>query len=118
MMRTGFALALALILSPAIGLADTHGATKFRVTGLNPTEVLNMRVGPGYRYAIADTLPHDARNLASEVCVPTFTEAQLKTLNPLKRNGIENAPRWCLMRHEDGSRGWVIMRFVTEDGLN
>ena len=110
-------LALALLLLPSAALGDAGGPDAYKVVGLNPTEVLNMRIGPSFDYDIAGTLPPDARHLAWEVCVPTLSDGQFQALQPSERAKIAGLPRWCLLRREDGLRGWVNARFLSEDSL-
>ena len=59
-------LALATLAAAALAnsaLATADGPDAWRVTGVSPGDVLNVRVGPGTEYFAITALPHDARGL-------------------------------------------------------
>lgn len=112
MIRAVVALA---VLLPGAGLADADGPDAFRVTGVAVGDTLNMRIGPGVDYAIAGTLPHDARHLPWEVCVPTVTDGQYFAMTDAEQAALKALPRWCLVHPEGVPRAWVNARFLSED---
>ena len=84
-------LAASIAAEPAGATAD--GPVIFRVVDVTSWDVLNMRAGPGTRYRIVDTIPHDG-------------------------SGIENLAagvgNWMRVRYA-GRIGWVNSRYLTAD---
>lgn len=90
------ALGLATLVMAGPALATADGPDFYRVVGVAPYDVLNMRAGPAVSYAVVHRIPPDGRgieNLAS--CVGN----------------------WCQVRF-DGVIGWVNRRYLAEDGYD
>ncbi|MGV0908506.1 hypothetical protein [Martelella sp. FOR1707] len=64
------AAAFALLASVAQAEIDGSGPDAWRVTGVAPNDVLNVRMGPGTDYPVIATLAHDQRELQQITCVP------------------------------------------------
>lgn len=93
---------------------DGHGPDAWRVVGVAPDDVLNMRMGPGTEYLVIDRLAPDARGLEQITCVPLLIPSVYHKLS--EAQGDDLPQRWCLMRSADLSRaGWVSARFLMED---
>ncbi len=93
---------------------DGHGPDAWRVTGVAGDDVLNMRMGPGTRYLVIDSLAPTARGLEQITCVPLLTPMIRHKLTDAQRADLPQ--RWCLMRTSDFRKaGWVAQRFITED---
>lgn len=96
--------------------ATADGPDAWRVTGVAPNDVLNVRVGPGTEYLVIDRLPHDARGIQVDVCVPTVTREQFFALPPQTQQALNGYSAWCLVLWQGSQRGWVNRRYLTEDG--
>ncbi|AHM04126.1 hypothetical protein roselon_01760 [Roseibacterium elongatum DSM 19469] len=115
-MRRLFATLLAVItLAPQTGHATADGPDAWRVTGVASDDVLNVRVGPGTAYFVIDALPHDARGVQMDICVPTVTRDQYFALGPADQAALNAYTPWCLVEWQGVQRGWVNRRFLTED---
>jgi uncharacterized protein YraI len=92
---------------------DGHGPDAWQVTGVASDDWLNLRMGPGARYAIIGSFPARATGLTMTTCVPFMTEGQGITLSQAERDLLDLPPRWCLM--SDGrTHGWAAARFLME----
>lgn len=92
---------------------DGHGPDAWQVTGIAPDDWLNLRMGPGTRYAIIGSFPARATGLTMTTCVPFMTEGQGIMLSQAERDLLDLPPRWCLM--SDGrTHGWAAGRFLME----
>lgn len=108
--------AMALAAPAARAEIDGHGPDAWRVTGVAADDVLNMRMGPGTRYLVIDSLPPNARGLQLVTCVPLLIPSIYYRLTEAQRADLPQ--RWCLMRTGDFIKaGWVAQRFLMEDGL-
>lgn len=111
---TGAALAFALVTPAAMADIDGHGPDAWRVVGVAPNDVLNVRMGPGTNYPVIEKFAHDERKLQQITCVPYHTLADYSALTEAQRKALP--PRWCLMRDAEMIRaGWVAQRFITPD---
>ena len=108
------AIACATLAAPLRAEIDGHGPDAWRVTGVAADDVLNMRMGPGTRYLVIDSLPPNARGLQQVTCVPLLIPSIYHKLTEAQRNALPQ--RWCLMRTGDFAKaGWVAQRFLMED---
>ncbi len=95
--------------------ATADGPDAWRVHNVASYDVLNARVGPGTNYFVIDALPHNARGVQIEYCVPTVTQQQFFALSGQQQQQLETYPNWCLVFWNGVQRGWVNRRFLTED---
>lgn len=94
--------------------AEADGPDAWRVTGVAPHDVLNMRMGPGTGYMVIGSLGPYARGLKSITCVPLLSMQIWDGLSEAQRAALPS--RWCLVQHpESGQSGWIAGRFMTED---
>lgn len=110
---TILAAILAAVLPAAPALAEATGPDAWRVRGVAPGDVLNVRMGPGTDYPTIGAFAPDARHLRAETCVPLSTFAQHQALTAAERRALP--PRWCLVDGGQAGRGWVAQRFLAED---
>lgn len=112
--RLTLVVSLIATLAPAAH-ATADGPDAWRVHNVASNDVLNARVGPGTNYFILDALPHNARGVQIEYCVPTVTQQQFFALSTQQQQQLETYPAWCLVFWNGVQRGWVNRRFLTED---
>jgi len=111
---TGAALALSLFMSASHAEIDGHGPDAWRVTGVAPNDVLNVRMGPSTSYPVIEAFAHDERGLEEITCVPFYSPAHFMAMTEAEIAALP--PRWCLMRSADMRKaGWVAQRFLTAD---
>lgn len=93
---------------------DGHGPDAWRVTGVAPNNVLDVRMGPGANYPVIETFVHDEKGLEEITCVPFYTMAHFSAMTEAELDALP--PRWCLMRSADMSKaGWVAQRYLIAD---
>ncbi|AQZ52992.1 hypothetical protein [Martelella mediterranea] len=108
------AAAFALLASVAQAEIDGSGPDAWRVTGVAPNDVLNVRMGPGAGYPVIATFAHDQRELQQITCVPFYTMAHFSAMTEAELDALP--PRWCLMRTADlATAGWVAQRYLIVD---
>ncbi len=96
--------------------AEADGPDAWRVTGVAPNDVLNMRMGPGTDYPVIGELAPDARHLVPTTCVPLHTMGQFMALGEAQKESLP--ARWCLVTEPASlQKGWVAQRFLAEDVL-
>ncbi len=114
-------IAAFVALVPLAAFAEADGPDAWRVIGVSPDDHLNARMGPGIEYPVLAALPHDARALQMQACVPTFPVGDAPVLSDEMRRLLD-APVWCLVswtptqNSPEFGRGWVNRRFLGEDG--
>lgn len=108
------AVALAFLASVTHAEIDGSGPDAWRVMGVAPNDVLNVRMGPGTNYPVIETFAHNERNLQQITCVPFYTMAHFSAMTEAELDALP--PRWCLMRTADLTKaGWVAQRFLIAD---
>lgn len=113
--RLGVAALVALCLAVPIAVAeDGHGPDRWRVTGVGPDDVLNIRSGPGARHDIVGRIPPDGRGLVNRGCRGGMTFEEFQEATPEERERARFR-RWCRIEWE-GIRGWVNGGYLREDG--
>ncbi len=112
--RLSLVVTILALLAPAAH-ATADGPDAWRVHNVASYDVLNVRVGPGTNYFQIDALPHNARGVQIEYCVPTVTQQQFFALTQAQQQQLNNYPTWCLIFWNGVQRGWVNRRFLTED---
>jgi hypothetical protein len=113
MRRFALAALFAALASPVLATAD--GPDAWRVIGVAPDDVLNVRVGPGTDYFVITALPHNARGLQVGTCTPTVTQAQYFALSPQMQQRLNGYSAWCVVIWGGQQLGWVNRRFLAED---
>ncbi|MDF3362752.1 hypothetical protein HLM50_16945 [Sulfitobacter sp. Ks41] len=104
------AIACATLAAPLRAEIDGHGPDAWRVTGVAADDVLSMRMGPGTRYLVIDSLPPNARGLEQVTCVPLLIPLIYHKLTEAQRNALP--PRWCLMRTGGIANLFAVRRLV------
>ncbi len=92
--------------------AEADGPDSWRVVDVAATDRLNVRMGPGVEYPILDALPHDARDLQLEICVPTVSRQQFFAMTEAEQAALTDFPRWCAVIVDGETLGWVNGRFL------
>ncbi|MEP1932278.1 MAG: hypothetical protein ABJN98_18920 [Roseibium sp.] len=99
--------------NPVHACAD--GPDFYQVANVAPTDVLNVRSGPGVKFGIVSQLSHDATNLQNVDQVPISCD-DLSHLNAFERQNFWTKIVW---RSEgDLIVGWVKTRFLSEQGYD
>jgi heat shock protein HslJ len=107
--RLAAVLALGLLAAgaPAPGgaRAEADGPDFYRVTGLEPGELLNIRAGPGLDQPRIGAIPYGTDGLANLGCEGGLSLAEWEQASEAERAaGLRT--RWCRIRHM-GIEGWV-----------
>jgi hypothetical protein len=106
------AIVLAALASGEAARAQAGGPDFYRVAGVAPGDVLNMRAEPNAGARRLAVIPADAANLRNLGCVGGLTFAQWeKASEQERRRG--RAARWCKVEWR-GQTGWVAGRYLAE----
>lgn len=97
---------------PAEATAD--GPDHYRVRGVSPGSVLNLRAEPSTAAPRIGRIPSDARCLRNLGCQGGLTLEEFTTLSAAaqKLRSLEN-PRWCKVEYRNAV-GWVAGRYLAE----
>jgi hypothetical protein len=113
----GGALAAALLLllirvGPAQAEAD--GPDFYRVTGVAPEDVLNIRAEPSPHAEKIGEIPPNANCVRNLGCQGGLTFEEYTTLTPEQQSAriVEN-PRWCRIEYQE-TTGWVAGLYLAE----
>ncbi len=98
--------------SPA--LAEASGPDFYRVTDVEATETLSLRIGPSPESAVIAELPHDADGLPNMGCRGGMTLQEWTEATDEERRASRDR-RWCLVGF-DRIIGWAPGRFLAEGG--
>lgn len=109
------ALAVGVLWSAASDLSfgEADGPDYWRVVGVRPGSVLNVRERPEPDSRKIGTLPHDATHLQNLGCQGEPSLEEWTAMSVKARLDAKTA-RWCKIRH-DGRDGWVAGRYLSED---
>jgi len=116
-MLRAFCIALGLLVSHTV-YAETNNQNSWYVTGVASNDTLSARAGPGVSYPKTGRLAHDARDIKTVVCVPTFSVQKYQRLSAADRRVVDAAARWCLVSFRGREEGWVNARYLADDGAN
>lgn len=118
-------MTVARSLAPAIGaalltfasghaLAVADGPDHFRVSGVQPGDVLNVRAEPDAGAAKIGEIPPDGTCLRNLGCTGGLTLHEYTTLSEDQRQQrLKENPRWCKIEYQ-GTIGWVAGRYLIE----
>ena len=105
-------LLTALLLSPALALAEADGPDFYRLAGVTANNVLNIRSGPGAEHPIIGAIPADADGIANFGCVGGLDIDQWASAAAEERAAARNH-RWCRVGY-DRMIGWSAGRHLVE----
>jgi len=105
-----FAAGLAGVSVPASAEAD--GPDYYRVVGVAPNDVLNIRAEPSARADRIGSIPHDGDGLRNLGCQGGLTIDQYQNSTPAQREAGRKT-RWCNIEYR-GTTGWVAGWYLGE----
>jgi len=110
-----FALII-LALGPGPAAADADGPDFYRVTGVGPDDVLNIRAVPKADAAKLGTIPPDGTCIRNLGCQGGLSFQEFSTLSKTEQaKRLKQNPRWCRIEYQ-GITGWVAGRYLAEGG--
>lgn len=98
--------------STGSGRAEADGPDYFRVVGVAPNDVLNIRSGPGAAYALVGTIAPNGNGIRNLGCEGGLTFAEWQAATPAQRDAAQGQ-RWCRIAYQ-GIEGWAAGRFLGE----
>lgn len=106
------ACAIAFLAAVSPAAADADGPDYFRVSGLKPGSVVNIRRDPAPSAAKVGALPHDADGLKNLGCQGGLSFAEWEKATPARREAAR-FERWCRISYR-GVTGWVAGWLLAE----
>jgi hypothetical protein len=118
-MRKTKAVYLALIilaLGTGSAAAEADGPDFFRVTGVRPDDVLNIRAAPKANAAKLGVIPPGGTCVRNLGCRGGLTFEEFSTSSKAEQaRRLKQNPRWCRVEYR-GLTGWVAGRYLAEGG--
>ena len=112
-LRTALAAAL-LALAPSLALAEADGPDFYRVQGVAPDDVLNIRAEPSPRADKVGEIPPNGNCIRNLGCQGGLTFEEYSTLSPEQQEArIRANPRWCRIEYQ-ATTGWVAGPYLAE----
>lgn len=104
-----------ILLAVSLSLfATADGPDCWDVTGVDSSDVLNIREEPTYKSDIVGTVPHDGVGLKNLETTGGLTFQEFTTLSEEERDSLLRVrPRWQKVQY-DSIVGWVNGKFVME----
>jgi hypothetical protein len=113
MKRINLALII-LMLGPGRATAEADGPDFYRVTGVRPGDVLNLRAAPKADAAKLGTIPPGGTCLRNLGCQGGLSFQEFSTLSKTAQaRRLKQNPRWCRVEYQ-GITGWVAGRYLAE----
>ena len=106
----GFVAVVVSAAPPAF--ADADGPDYFRVSGVKPGGVVNIRSEPAASAPKVGALPYNADGLKNLECKGGLSFAEWEKASPARR-AASRFERWCRIRH-NGVTGWVAGWLLAE----
>jgi heat shock protein HslJ len=103
--------AFSLLLGARV-FAEASGPDFFKVSGVAPNDVLNIRADAGASHAKIGEIPADADHIRNLGCVGGLSFAEWQNASEEERAGAAKT-RWCRIEYT-GFQGWVAGRYLTE----
>lgn len=102
----------ALVPGPAAAEAD--GPDFYRVNGIRPDDVLNIRAAPKANAAKLGTIPPGGTCIRNLGCQGGLSFHEFSTLSKAEQaKRLKRNPRWCHIEYQ-GITGWVAGRYLAE----
>jgi len=103
-----------LALGPGPAAAEADGPDFYRVTGIRPADVLNIRAAPKADAAKLGTIPPGGTCLRNLGCQGGLSFQEFSTLSKVEQaKRLKQHPRWCRVEYQ-GVTGWVAGRYLAE----
>ncbi len=95
-------------------LAEADGPDYYRVTGVGPDDVLNIRAEPNPNAEKMGEIPPDGNCIRNLGCRGGLTFAEYSSLSPDEQAArIAEHPRWCRIEYQ-GITGWAAGPYLAE----
>jgi hypothetical protein len=94
--------------------AEADGPDFFRVTGVAPDDVLNIRAEPSASARKIGEIPPNADGIRNLGCRGGLSFTEWEAASPEEREA-SSRKRWCRIAFH-GVEGWVAGRFLAEGG--
>jgi heat shock protein HslJ len=107
-----FVVLPALLLGPALALAEADGPDFYRLVDVAADDVLNIRAGPGAEHPIVGLIPANADGIANFGCVGGLNLDQWASATAEERSAAQGH-RWCRVGY-DRTVGWAAGRYLAE----
>lgn len=108
-------LALGATAIPAVSLADADGPDFFRVTGVAPNDVLNIRETANAHARKIGAIPPNVGGVRNLGCETGLTYTEWEKATEAEREAAAKR-RWCKIDYQ-GAVGWVAGRYLAEDAI-
>lgn len=95
-----------------VAFAEASGPDFFRVIGIAPSDVLNIRAEAGADHAKVGEIPPDADGMRNLGCAGGLNFAEWQNASEDERAAAMKR-RWCKIDYA-GVQGWVAARFLAE----
>jgi heat shock protein HslJ len=107
-----FVVLPALLLGPALALAEADGPDFYRLVDVVADDVLKIRAGPGTEHPIVGAIPANADGIANFGCVGGLNFGQWVSATAEERAAARDH-RWCRVGY-DRTVGWAAGRYLVE----
>jgi len=105
-----------LVMGSGAASADADGPDYYRVTGIAPDDVLNLRAAPNAHAAKVGDIPPGATCIRNLGCQGGLSFREFTELSPAEqKKRLKENPRWCKVEYQ-GMTGWVAGRYLAEGG--
>lgn len=105
----------AALFAAAPASADADGPDYFRVAGVKPGGVVNVRSEPAASAPKVGTLPHDADGIMNLGCRGGLSFSEWEKATPARR-AAARFERWCQIRYR-AITGWVAGWLLAEGNV-
>lgn len=99
-------------IAPATVVADADGPDFYRIVGVAPDDVLNIRAEPSAASQKIGEIPHDGDRIQNRGCIRELSFQEWQQASEEDRK-IATHRRWCEITF-NGIEGWVAGRFLVE----
>ena len=107
-----FVVLPALLLGPALALAEADGPDFYRLADVAADGMLNLHAGPGTEHPVVGTIAANADGIANFGCVGGITLDQWAGASAEERAAARDR-RWCRVGY-DRTIGWAAGRHLAE----
>ncbi len=102
------------VLGSGLASAEADGPDFYRVTGVRPDDVLNIRAAPKANAAKLGTIPRDGNCIRNLGCQGGLSFQEFSNMSKAEQaKRLKQNPRWCRVEYH-GVTGWVAGRYLAE----